>query len=413
VTATRRTVLGRLARPERTFLTDALRQETVGGALLLVAALVGLVLANTAARGWYHDLQTTVVGPAALHLDLTLEAWAEDGLLAVFFFVAGLELKRELVVGSLRNPAQAVLPVVAAIGGMVVPALLYLAVAARTTDATQGWAVPMATDIAFALAVLAVVGSHLPPPLRAFLLTLAVVDDMGAIMVIALVYTDTFRLLPFLAAIALLGLYAYLQHRRLHAWWAYLPVAFGTWYAVHQAGIHATVAGVLLGLLTRVRPDPGEPRSPAEDLEHRVRPVSAGVAVPVFAFLAAGVAFDGGAFGQALHDPAALGVVAGLVLGKFVGVFGSAWLTARLTRAELDPDLAWTDLAGLALLSGVGFTVSLLITELAFDGQPHRIDHVKAGVLVASVTAAAVAATVLRRRDHVYRRIEAADRRQA
>jgi Na+:H+ antiporter, NhaA family len=403
--APRRTLLGRLPSGERRVLADILRQETVGGALLLIAAVTGLALANSPARDWYEQLQDTVVGPAGIHLDLTLQTWAEDGLLAVFFFVAGLELKRELVVGSLRNPAQAALPVVAALGGMVVPALVFIAFAVRSPGAAQGWAVPMATDIAFALAVLAVAGSHLPTALRAFLLTLAVVDDMGAITVIAVVYTESFHLAPFLAALLLLGGYAYVQHRRIHAWWVYLPLALATWYAVHEAGVHATVAGVLLGLLTRVRPDPGEDHSPAEDLEHRVRPLSAGVAVPVFAFFAAGVAFDGGAFRSAAADAAAIGVVVGLVLGKFVGVLGASWLTARFTRAELDPDLQWTDLAGLALLSGIGFTVSLLITELAFDDQPTRMEHVKAGVLVGSVVAATAAVVVLRQRDRVYRRI--------
>jgi NhaA family Na+:H+ antiporter len=405
-----RVLLGRLPLAERRYIADALRQETVGGALLLLGAVAGIVLANSPAQDWYFELRDTVVGPAALNLDLTLETWAKDGLLAIFFFVAGLELKRELVVGSLRDPAQAVIPVVAAVSGMVVPALVFLAVAARTDGAAAGWAVPMATDIAFALAVLAVVGSHLPASLRAFLLTLAVVDDMGAITVIAVFYTDKFRLLSFLAALGLLALYAYVQHRRVHAWWAYLPIALLTWYAMHEAGIHATVAGVLLGLLTRVRPDPGEDHSPAEDLEHRVRPLSAGVAVPVFAFLAAGVALDGEAFGAAIGDAAAIGVVAGLVVGKFVGVFGGSWLTARFTRAELDTDLSWTDMAGLALLSGIGFTVSLLITELAFVDQSAREEHVKAGVLVGSVVAAAIAAVILKRRDRVYRRVEADSR---
>ncbi|MDH4159355.1 MAG: Na+/H+ antiporter NhaA [Actinomycetota bacterium] len=403
-------LLGRLPLAESRYLADALRQETVGGALLLIGAITGIVLANSPAQDWYFELRDTVVGPAALNLDLTVETWAKDGLLAIFFFVAGLELKRELVVGSLRDPAQAVLPIVAAVAGMVVPALVFLVVASRSDGASAGWAVPMATDIAFALAVLAVVGSHLPASLRAFLLTLAVVDDMGAITVIAIFYTDSFHLAAFLAALALLAVYAYVQHRRVHAWWAYLPIALLTWYAMHEAGIHATVAGVLLGLLPRVRPDPGEDHSPAEDLEHRVRPLSAGVAVPVFAFLAAGVALNRDAFGAAVGDAAAVGVVAGLVIGKFVGVFGGSWLTARFTRAELDTDLSWTDMAGLALLSGIGFTVSLLITELAYTDQLIRAEHVKAGVLVGSVLAAVLAAVILKKRDRVYRRVEADNR---
>ncbi len=406
----RQVLLARLPLSESRFLADTLRQETVGGALLLLGAIAGIVLANSPAQDWYFELRDTVIGPASLNLDLTVETWAKDGLLAIFFFVAGLELKRELVVGNLRDPAQAVLPIVAAVSGMVVPALVFLVVAARTDGAAAGWAVPMATDIAFALAVLAVVGSHLPASLRAFLLTLAVVDDMGAITVIAIFYTDSFHLAAFLAALGLLAVYAYVQHRRVHVWWVYLPIALLTWYAMHEAGIHATVAGVLLGLLTRVRPDPGEDHSPAEDLEHRVRPLSAGVAVPVFAFLAAGVVLNRDAFGAAISDAAAVGVVAGLVVGKFVGVFGGSWLTARFTRAELDTDLSWTDMAGLALLSGIGFTVSLLITELAFVDQLARAEHVKAGVLIGSVLAAVLAAVILKRRDRVYRRLEADNR---
>ncbi|MFZ0325213.1 MAG: Na+/H+ antiporter NhaA [Actinomycetes bacterium] len=403
----RPSVFPRLARPERTFLADVLRQETVGGALLLGAALAGLVLANSGLSAWYESLKDAVVGPSALHLDLSLQAWASDGLLAIFFFVAGLELKRELVVGSLRKPAQAVLPVVAAVAGMVVPALVYLAVAGGQSSARAGWGVPMATDIAFALAVLAVAGSHLPASLRAFLLTLAVVDDMGAITVIALFYTDTFSVAFFVAALVALAAWWLLQHQRVTSPWLLIPLAVVAWVLMHASGVHATVAGVLLGLLTRVRPDPDEPTSPAEHLEHSVRPWSAGLAVPVFAFLSAGVSLSISSVDDALGDIAAIGVVLGLFVGKFVGVFGGSWLTARYTRAELSDDLSWRDMAGLAMLSGVGFTVSLLIAELAFDQDVTRLDDVKIAILVASVAAAAVAVVVLRLRDRVYRRLEA------
>ena len=288
----RRVLFGRLPLGERTFLADALRQETVGGALLLIAAVAGLVIANSAWRDAYENLKDFVVGPAALHLDLSLETWAADGLLAIFFFVAGLELKRELVVGTLRERSQAVLPVVAAVCGMVVPALIFLLIAAGDPAARAGWAIPMATDIAFALAVLAVVGSHLPPALRAFLLTLAVVDDLGAITVIALFFTDYLRLLPLLIAGALLVGYYLLQRRRVTTRWIYIPLALVIWTLVHDSGIHATVAGVAMGLLTRVKPDADEDHSPAERLEHRVRPLSAGIAVPIFAFLSAGVVHE-------------------------------------------------------------------------------------------------------------------------
>jgi len=393
----KRRLLGRLPDPEQRFLAEALREETVGGVLLLVAAVVALVWASSPWSASYDDLRSTVVGPSALHLDLDLATWAADGLLAVFFFVAGLELKRELVVGQLRRPSEAVLPMVAAVCGMVVPALVYLAVTAGDSGAREGWAVPMATDIAFALAVLAVAAPSLPASLRAFLLTLAVVDDLGAIVVIAVAFTDHLRLWALAGAVALAAGYAGLQHLRFTPWWLVLPLAAVLWVLVHESGVHATVAGVALGLLTRVRTDPGEDRSPAEHLEHLVRPLSAGVAVPAFALLAAGVPIDAESLKAAADDPAALGVVAGLVLGKFVGVLGGTWLTARLTRAELADELDWGDVAAVALLSGIGFTVSLLIAELAFP-PGDRLDHVVVAVLAGSVLSALLAAVALRRR---------------
>lgn len=406
---TRRVLFGRLPLGERTFLADALRQETVGGALLLIAAIAGLAIANSAWREAYENLKEFVVGPAALHLDLSLETWAADGLLAIFFFVAGLELKRELVVGMLRERSQAVLPVVAAVCGMIVPALVFLLIAAGDPTARAGWAIPMATDIAFALAVLAVVGSHLPPALRAFLLTLAVVDDLGAIAVIAVFFTDYLRLVPLLFAAALLVGYYLLQRRRVTTRWIYIPLALVIWTLIHDSGIHATVAGVAMGLLTRVKPDDDEDHSPAERLEHRVRPISAGVAVPIFAFLSAGVYMDVGNLDDWSKEPLLYAIMGGLVIGKLVGVFGGAYLTARFTRAELDPSLNWFDMVGLSLVSGVGFTVSLLIADLAFDGPSEQLDISKAGILFSSLIAAFLAAIILRARDRAYRRAETAD----
>jgi NhaA family Na+:H+ antiporter len=398
----RRRILGALPTREQTFLAEALREETVGGALLLAAATIAVIWASSPWSGGYESVRTTVVGPSALHLDLELATWAADGLLAVFFFVAGLELKRELVVGQLRRPAEAVLPMVAAVAGMVLPAGLYLVVAAGDEAVSAGWAVPMATDIAFALAVLALLGSALPTSLRAFLLTLAVVDDLGAVLVIAVAFTDDLDVVALAGAGAALAAYALLQRLRWTPWFVAVPLGLAVWVLVHESGVHATVAGVALGLLTRARPDPDEDDSPAERLEHLVRPVSAGIAVPAFAFLAAGVRIDTDSLAAAVEDRAAVAVVVALVAGKFLGVFGGTWLTARLTRAELSEDLAWSDVAAVALLSGIGFTVSLLINELAFDSQA-RTDHVTAAVLAASVLAAALAGVVLRRRTQTYR----------
>ena len=398
----RRVLLDRLPSGEQTFILDALRQETVGGVLLLVAAVIGLAWANSPWSASYATVQNTVIGPQALHLDLTLSDWAGDGLLAIFFFIAGLELKREVVVGTLRKPSAAVLPVVAAVCGMVVPAIVYLAVAHGNGDVSRGWAVPTATDIAFALAVLAVVGSHLPPAVRAFLLTLAIVDDMGAILIIAVVYTAHLDPLPLVGAGLGLVAYAGLQHFRVRSRWVYVPLVLAIWALVHASGVHATLAGVAIGLLTRVRPDPVEEKSPAERLEHRLRPWSAAVAVPVFALLTAGVQLTGGSLSALVSDPAALGVLLGLVVGKFVGVFGGTWLVVTFTRAELAKGLAWADIAAVSSLAGIGFTVSLLIAELAFDEDPTRLAHVKVGVLLASVLAAVIAGVQLRFRERLH-----------
>jgi Na+:H+ antiporter, NhaA family len=398
-------VFERLSLPERTEVLRALRDETTGGFLLLIGTAIAMVWANSPWQAAYTEVQEFVVGPAAWHLDLTLHTWAADGLLAVFFLVAGLELKRELVVGDLRSPSHAVLPVAAAVSGMVVPALVYVVVNAVGNGSMTGWAVPTATDIAFALAVLAVIGSFLPTSLRAFLLTLAVVDDLLAIIVIAVFFTEDLAWRPLFGAIALLGLYSVLQNRRVTWWWLYVPIALAVWVLVHESGVHATVAGVAIGLLTRVHHDPGEKSSPAENVEHRLRPVSAALCVPLFALMSAGVPVDLDALRSLFTDPVPLGVVLGLVVGKTIGVCGGTYLTHRFTRASLSEDLGWTDVLGVAMLGGIGFTVSLLIGELAFANDEDSVVQVKAAVLVGSLIAALFASFVLVLRNGVYRRI--------
>jgi NhaA family Na+:H+ antiporter len=390
-------------------ITEILRKETIGGALLLTGTLIALIWANSAWSSWYRDLIGFTIGPSALHLDLTLGAWSADGLLAIFFFVAGLELKREFIAGDLRDPRRAVVPVAAAIGGVIVPALCYAAV--NFGGATEGWAIPTATDIAFALAVLAVVGRWLPAALRTFLLTLAVVDDLLAIVIIAVFYTAHLSVVPLLAAVVPLGLFTLLVQRRMRRWWVLLPLAATTWALVHASGVHATVAGVLLGFAVPVlRSDRSAGPGLAEHFEHRFRPLSAGIAVPVFAFMSAGVAIGGmGGLTSTLRDPIALGVMTGLILGKPVGILLATWLTARFTRAEIDSGLAWIDVAGLAVLGGIGFTVSLLIGELAFGPGGEQDDHVKVAVLLGSLIAALLAAVVLRLRNRTYRHIKLAE----
>lgn len=397
-------------------IAAVLRRETVGGALLLAATVVALVWANSSWSESYESVRDFTFGPAALHLDLSVGAWAADGLLAVFFFVAGLELKREFVAGDLRDPRRAALPVAAAIGGMVVPAVLYAVINRDTGDgALQGWAIPTATDIAFALAVLAVIGSSLPAALRTFLLTLAVVDDLVAITIIAVFFTADLQPVPLLAALLPLGVFGILVQRRIRSWWLLLPLAAAAWTLVHASGVHATVAGVLLGFtvpIVRSQRAGGPDAGPglAEHFEHRFRPISAGIAVPVFALFAAGVTVGGlSGLTDALTDPVAVGIVVGLVAGKVIGIFTATFLVARLTRADLDEHLSWVDVLGLAMLAGIGFTVSLLIGELAFGADTLRDRHVKVGVLTGSLLAAVLASVVLGTRNRIYRRLQDAE----
>ena len=377
-----------------------LRTETVGGMVLLGATAIALLWANSPFSGSYTGLRDLHVGPASLHLNLSIGDWAKDGLLAVFFFVAGLELKRELVVGELSKFKAAILPVIAAVGGMVVPALVAVGVAWGQPGVERAWAIPVATDIAFALGVLAITASGLPSSLRVFLLSLAVVDDLGAILLIAILFTSKFNVLAALGALALMALYAYLQHRRVRTAWLYVPIAVATWALVHAAGVHATIAGVALGLLTRVRKDPREKHSPAVRLEHRLQPYSAGFAVPVFALFAAGVPIGGDALGKLFSDKIALGVMAGLVFGKVVGIVGSAALAVWLKAAVWPSGAGPRDVLAVGMLGGVGFTVSLLIADLALTGA--AAEQAKAAVLLASLTASLLAAVLLVRRSRVH-----------
>ncbi len=388
-------------------LADALRAETVGGALLLGATVVALILANTPAKDFYDHLQHFDIGPAAVGLHLDLEEWAADGLLAVFFFVAGLELKRELVVGEMRHLSAALVPVLAAIGGMITSAIIYLVINAGHPTA-KGWAIPCATDIAFALAVLAVTGGFLPAALRAFLLTLAVVDDIAAIIVIAVVYTSSIKPLPLVGAAVSLVVFWLLQRYRITYWWLTIPLALVIWALVHGSGIHATVAGVAMGLLIPVTAA-GDDESPAERLEHLIRPVSAGFAVPAFALLSVGIVISPDSLGAVFTGRVGLGILAGLIAGKAFGVLGGAYLTARFTHARLSPELSWADILAVAALSGIGFTVSLLISDLAFGPASDLAGTAKTAVVLASLLAGLLASVLLALRNKHYRELRAVE----
>ncbi|MEU6259238.1 Na+/H+ antiporter NhaA [Streptomyces sp. NPDC047043] len=407
-----RKLFGRLSLPERNFVADALRTETVGGVLLLVAAITALIWANIPAlHDSYESVSHFHLGPEALGLNLSVAHWAADGLLALFFFVAGIELKRELVAGDLRDPRAAALPVVAALCGMAVPALVYALTNATGGGSLAGWAVPTATDIAFALAVLAVIGTSLPSALRAFLLTLAVVDDLFAILIIAVFFTSTIDFAALGGAVVGLAVFWLLLRKGVRGWYVYVPLALVIWALMYNSGVHATIAGVAMGLMLRCTPREGEQHSPGEHIEHLVRPLSAGLAVPLFALFSAGVAVSGGALGDVFTKPETLGVVLGLVVGKAFGIFGGTWLTARFTRASLSDDLAWADVFAVATLAGIGFTVSLLIGELAFDGDAVLTGEVKAAVLTGSLMAAVLATVLLKIRNAKYRRLWEAEER--
>ncbi|GAA4168690.1 Na+/H+ antiporter NhaA [Gryllotalpicola koreensis] len=407
---------------EASRIGSILRKETVGGALLVGAVVVALIWANSPWAAGYEALRDIELGFAPWHLRLSLEAWAADGLLAVFFFLVGLELKREFVAGDLRRFGTAIIPIAAAAGGVAVPALIYTAIAAHDPALRGGWAIPTATDIAFAVAVLALIGSRLPSSLRIFLLTLAVVDDLIAVAIIAIFYTDSIHPVPLLAAVITIVGYGALAQlgrrffaaRPAAAWLILLPIGAVAWAFMHASGIHATIAGVLLGFTVPVlhrrrdRDRDGEDGPGlAERFEHRFRPLSAGIAVPLFAFFSAGVAIGGAkGFAAALGSPLTLGVMAALVIGKPVGIVVTTWLLTRLERVRLDPALRWVDIVGVGLLGGIGFTVALLVDDLSFaSGSPENA-HAKVAIFAASILSAILASIVLGSRNRRYRRAE-------
>jgi NhaA family Na+:H+ antiporter len=402
------------SRRELRRVASLLRTETVGGLVLVAAAVLALVWANSPWSDSYAALRDTAFGPASLHLHLTVGQWAADGLLAVFFFLIGLELKHEFVAGDLRSPSTAIVPVAAAAGGVLVPVLIYLAFNAGG-GGVRGWAIPAATDIAFALAVLAIISSHLPAALRTFLLTLAVVDDLIAILVIAVAYTSSIDFTALALAVLPIGAFALLVQR----WptffssrpWALvvilLPLGVLAWALVHASGIHATIAGVVLGMtvpVLRTRQEDSSRPSLAATFEHLVRPFSAGVAVPLFALFSAGVTIGSlSGLGASLTDPVTIGIIAGLVLGKPIGIVATSFLVTRFRHVSLDESVDWPDIAGVGVLAGIGFTVSLLVAELSFPSNDPAHDHAKLGVLLASVVASLLAAVVLGLRNRRYK----------
>ncbi|MCA0252134.1 MAG: Na+/H+ antiporter NhaA [Actinobacteria bacterium] len=379
-----------------TRLSRFVTRESTGGILLLAAAAIALILANSPLQGFYAELSALRVGPAALHLDLPLSVWAADGLLAVFFFVVGVELKHELFAGSLRQPKEAAVPVFAAVGGMVVPAALFVVMLFGLGDpgALHGWAIPTATDIAFALAVLAIFGRGLPRALRTFLLTLAVVDDLLAIIVIAAFYTASIHPLSLFASLAAIAAFGLLVRLRKLRWWLLIPIGMVAWGFMHASGVHATIAGVALGFTVPAFAVHDETHPRTHQLDDAVRPFSAGFALPVFAFFAAGVTFTGGSE-SVFTQPVFLATMVALVAGKLLGVLGTTALVTGLTPFRLPDSIGLRDLLPIGFLCGIGFTVSLLISELSFEDGTH-FRAAKVGILAGSLLAAILGAVLLR-----------------
>jgi Na+:H+ antiporter, NhaA family len=374
-----------------------IREETNGGKLLLAATAIALVWANLAGGSysavWNADAS---LGPGWLRLHLTVGDWASDGLLALFFFVAGLELKRELVVGQLADRRAAALPFFAAAGGMIVPALIAIALSGGAAAEGGAWAIPVATDIAFALGVLALVGSALPAGVRVLLLSLAVIDDLAAIALIALLFTSGLSPLWLAGGLFAGALYWLALRERVDRAWLLWAVAVVAWVCIHASGVHATVAGIMLGLLTPVRPrTEDEAQAPGERFEHRLHPVSTAVVVPVFALAAAGIPLA--VAGDALSDAVALGVFGGLLAGKFLGVLGGTWLAVRAGIGALPAAISWGDVVPVAVLAGIGYTVSLLIVRLSLTDVEAQ-QRAALAVLAASTLASLVALALLRMR---------------
>jgi NhaA family Na+:H+ antiporter len=402
-------------------LRNFLHTEAAGGVALVIATVVALVWANSPWKDSYVDLWSTHLGISlgSHSIDLTLQDWVNDGLMAIFFFVVGLEIKRELVEGELRDPRRAALPAIAAVGGMVVPALIYTAVNAGG-DGAGGWGIPMATDIAMAVGVLSLLGSRAAPSLKLFLLALAIVDDIGAILVIAVFYSDHINTEALLVAVVLAAAVVGARRLGINAIPVYVVLGFAMWLALHESGLHTTLVGVVLGLMAPTRPVlhrelidetaltdlstveaarettriARESVSVVEWLEHMLHPWSSFVIVPLFALANAGIPLSASALSAASTSRITLGVVLGLVVGKLVGVAGATSLAVRLRVGALPSGVTRRGVLGVAALAGIGFTVSIFVAGLAFDDADLQ-NEAKVGILVASILAACVGAAIL------------------
>jgi NhaA family Na+:H+ antiporter len=380
-------------------IREFLKLESASGILLVASALLAMAMANSPLSGTYDLLIATPVevrvGDFGIAKPLIL--WINDGLMAVFFFLVGLELKREVLEGELSDASQIALPAVGAVGGMLAPAAVFAALNWGDAAAMQGWAIPAATDIAFALGVLSLLGDRVSTALKVFLVTIAIFDDLGAILIIALFYTGDVSLTSLLVAAACLLPLGYMNRRGVTQLAPYLMIGAVMWVAVLKSGVHATLAGVVLAMFIPLRSPPDRQVSPLKDLEHDLHPAVAFGILPIFAFANAGIALGGVSFDYLLH-PVPLGIALGLVVGKQIGVFGSCWLLVKLGLARLPKGIGWGALYGVALLCGVGFTMSLFIGSLAFEhSQVDRLFDERLGIIAGSLVSGLAGYLVLHR----------------
>lgn len=371
--------------------------ESASGILLVIAALLAMLVVNSPLQGWYELLLNTPVAVqiGALKIAKPLLLWVNDGLMALFFLTVGLEIKRELVDGELSDLSKAALPVIAAIGGMAAPALVYTLINHQDPQAMRGWAIPTATDIAFALGVLSLLGKRVPASLKLFLLTLAIVDDLGAIVIIAVFYTTQLSALSLSVAAGALVVLFILNRRGVLSLTPYLLVGLVMWIAVLKSGVHATLAGVLLAFFIPLRAPEESDDTLAERLEHDLHGSVAYVILPLFAFMNTGVSLAGLSI-NSLLEPIPLGIAAGLFVGKQLGIFGACWLAIKLRLAQLPSGMGFWELYGIAILGGIGFTMSLFISSLAFQQETQTlVTNDRLGILVGSISSAVIGYLVL------------------
>lgn len=379
-------------RKPHSVLRHFLSGEASAGIVLMVAAALALIVANSPLASLYEGTLHTKIGP------LSAEHWINDALMALFFLLVGLEIKREMIDGQLASWSRRILPGIAAAGGMVAPAIIYVALNIHDPQTIHGWAIPTATDIAFALGVISLLGNRVPASLKIFLAALAIIDDLGAVIIIALFYTSGISWLDLAGAAVVLGLLFALNRAGVLRLWPYLLLGIVLWLFVYRSGVHATLAGVALALAIPLRMKDGRPddleRSPLHRLEHMLGKIVPFVVLPIFGFANAGVSFAGVSI-EGLIDPLTMGVALGLVVGKLVGVFGSAAVAIKLGFADLPVRASWAQLFGTAMLCGIGFTMSLFIGLLAFASEPALQEQVKIGILLGSGLAAIAGTVVL------------------